>query len=182
MLASVGKVVYFSPLSDLCLPNCHMLYLGGGYPELYKEALSNNHEMLEAIRMFSEKGGHIFAECGGFMYLNEAIEGYKMVGIFKGEIKMTTRLQRFGYIDIILDQTCFLGDKGDWIRGHEFHRSHCSIEDKDEIRSIMTIKKTGKDNHWHCGYLYKNTYGGYPHFSFMGNEKMFTNIMNRLTL
>ncbi|MCF8020503.1 MAG: cobyrinate a,c-diamide synthase [Vallitaleaceae bacterium] len=182
MLKSVGKVIYFSPLSDLNLPDCDLLYLGGGYPELYKEVLSSNHEMLEAIRLFSEKGGHIFAECGGFMYLNEAIEDYKMVGIFKGEIKMTSKLQRFGYIDITLNQTCFLGEKGDRMRGHEFHRSRFLVEDQGETASIMTIKKTGKDNRWYCGYLNKNTYGGYPHFSFVGNKKMFTNIINRLTL
>jgi cobyrinic acid a,c-diamide synthase len=182
MLKSVGKVIYFSPLSDSSLPDCHLLYLGGGYPELYKEALSDNHEMLEAIRMYSEKGGYIFAECGGYMYLNEAIEGYKMVGIFKGEIKMASRLQRFGYIDITLDKDCFIGNKGDRMCGHEFHKSHCYIEDESEDENIMTIKKTGRDVHWNCGYLYKNTYGGYPHFSFMGNKRMFNNMMNGLSV
>ena len=32
----------------------------------------------------AEGGAYIYAESGGFMYLVEEIEGYPMVGIFKG--------------------------------------------------------------------------------------------------
>ena len=34
-LSTLGKITYFSPLRDDCLPEADFVYLPGGYPELY---------------------------------------------------------------------------------------------------------------------------------------------------
>jgi cobyrinic acid a,c-diamide synthase len=82
-----AEVVKFSPLYDKALPDVDMVYLGGGYPELYGEKLAANAAMRRAIRAFAERGGTIYAECGGMMYLTESIRDFEgkshvIVGLF----------------------------------------------------------------------------------------------------
>ncbi len=168
------EVEYFSPMYDKSIPDCDLLYLGGGYPEVFAEELSGNKDMLTSIREYAENGDYIYSECGGFMYLSEFIDSKPMVGIFKGESKMTKSLKRFGYIDVQLKKTCMLGEKGDKITAHEFHKSETNLVHE----SILAISRTMKDGAWECGYLYKNTYGGYPHINFLGNMNVFNNILD----
>ncbi len=57
-----GELVYFSPIHDRSLPEqLDGLILGGGYPELYCEALSLNESMREAVKKAAE-GGFLFWE------------------------------------------------------------------------------------------------------------------------
>ena len=69
-----GELVPFSPITDGALPeNIDGLYLGGGYPELYAKELGENASMRASVRAALERGVPCIAECGGFMYLTEAI-------------------------------------------------------------------------------------------------------------
>ena len=60
-------LVRFSPLHDAVLPDCQMIWLGGGYPELHARALAANAPMLAQLRAAHERGVAIYAECGGLM-------------------------------------------------------------------------------------------------------------------
>ena len=85
--AEGAELLKFSPMNDQALPSVDMLYLGGGYPELYGEKLARNVAMQQAVRSFAERGGVVYAECGGMMYLTEAIRDFdgrshEMVGLF----------------------------------------------------------------------------------------------------
>lgn len=113
LLATAGRVVYFSPLRDAGLPECDLVYIDGGYPEVFRAERTVNRPMRESIRAYVECGGYLYAECGGLMYLTESIEEADMVGIFRGKTTVTTRLQRFGYVDIMLKTRCLLGELGD---------------------------------------------------------------------
>ncbi len=176
LLEKSCDVTYFSPLEDGSLPQCDLLYLGGGYPEVFKEELAKNRAMLNSIREYSQRGGYIYAECGGFMYLTDSIDGEAMVGVFSGKSKLTNKLQNFGYIDIELKADCLLGKKGDRITAHEFHKSVTEVQDD----TVCLISKTMGSNSWEGGYLYKNTYGGYPHISFIGNMHVLDNILDSI--
>ena len=69
-------LVPFSPVNDSILPVSHKLdciYLGGGYPELYAKALSENISMHKSIQNFIKKGGLLYAECGGLCYLSHSL-------------------------------------------------------------------------------------------------------------
>ncbi len=55
---------FFSPLSDPKLPDCHALYLPGGYPELYLDQLTRNQTMLDSVRQFCATDQPVVAECG----------------------------------------------------------------------------------------------------------------------
>ena len=81
-----AALIPFSPLRDKTLPeNIHALYLGGGYPELYAKALSENVSMLGSIRNAVSDSLPTLAECGGYLYLLESLEdeagvSYPMAG------------------------------------------------------------------------------------------------------
>lgn len=159
------RVSYFSPLRDKQLPDCDLLYLGGGYPEVFHRELSENSVMLQAIRDYAECGGCVYAECGGFMYLTESVEEAEMVGIFQGKTRLTSRLQRFGYIDLELKLDCLLGRAGTRFTAHEFHKSISDVQGD----TLFTIQKTLGAKRWECGYRYKNVVAGYPHINFLGH-------------
>src|SRR5207237_373116 len=63
-----AEIVEFSPLSNRTLPEADLLYIGGGYPELYRRELEANLAMRTSIRRFIESGKKFYAECGGLMY------------------------------------------------------------------------------------------------------------------
>lgn len=126
--AAGAEVILFSPLHDDALPDVEMLYLGGGYPELYAEALTGNIAMRAAIKLFAERGGVIYGECGGLMYLTESIrdcdgQSHKMVGVFPAEAVMRKTSLTLGYRTVENSRRCILGDVGVTVRGHEFHCS-----------------------------------------------------------
>lgn len=176
ILENSCEVVYFSPLEDESLPECDLLYLGGGYPEVFKGELAGNRTMLASIREYSRSGGYVYSECGGFMYLTESIDGVGMAGVFSGASRMTESLQNFGYEDIILKKDCMLGNKGDRITAQEFHRSVSEIAGD----TIFEISKAMGGGNWEGGYLYKNTYGGYSHINFLGNMKVLKSILDSI--
>lgn len=176
LLERVCQVEHFSPIKDRKVPKCHLLYIGGGYPELYKEELSQNKAMLSSIREMAEGGAYIYAESGGFMYLVEEIEGYPMVGIFKGKAYMTDRLQRFGYCNIKLREDSLLGKKGESLKANESHRSLIEIEG----RPLYDIQKAKSQRSWQCGYGYKNVLAAYPYINFLGNLKAFNFLLDRI--
>ncbi|HJT20051.1 MAG TPA: cobyrinate a,c-diamide synthase [Nitrospira sp.] len=126
--AEGAELVPFSPIADRSLPNVDMLYLGGGYPEVHGERLATNLAMREAVRSFAERGGVIYAECGGLMYLTQAIRDFdgrshEMVGIFPAEAVMQKSSMTLGYRTVHCSSHSFLGEPGLTVRGHEFHYS-----------------------------------------------------------
>ncbi len=163
------RVVYFSLLTDKELPQCDLLYLGGGYPQIFRNELSQNKVLLNQVKKFALGGGCIYAECGGMLYLCEAVDGVEMAGVLKGESRLTDKLQRFGYVDLTLLENCMLGQAGSTLTAHEFHRSESSIDSPANYRVSKTMGNKG----WTCGYRFKNVLAGYPHLNFLGNLQAF---------
>lgn len=133
--AAGADTAFFSPLRDTTLPDeTAAIYLCGGFPELYAEALSANRALMRAIRAAIDAGTPVYAECGGLMYLTEAIanaEGrvFPMVGALGGRSVMTPRLT-LGYRTARAECDTWLWRKGEMLRGHEFHYS--TWEDRPE--------------------------------------------------
>lgn len=125
LLADAGaELVEFSPIADRLPEDLDGLYFGGGYPELHGAELSQNIEMLEAIRGFAAAGGPIYAECGGLMYLAEQLEideqTYRLCGVLPLATRMPAPL-RIAYTEIATTGGLF--GAGHAARGHLFHQS-----------------------------------------------------------
>jgi len=167
LLTELGaELIFFSPLADAGLPECDGLYLGGGYPELYAEALSQNQTMRESVKNAVLGGIPTIAECGGFMYLADHIGDKDMVGAIHTDCRDMKKLIRFGYAEFSSDEENLLFEKGGSVRGHEFHHWDAALPG-----AALTAKKPSGRG-WKCGYASDTLYAGYPHLYFMSNPKI----------
>ncbi len=174
LLEDMGcEIVYFSPLVDQTLPeNIQGMILGGGYPELYCKALARNETMIQSIKDQLENGLPCLAECGGFMYLHEKLEGqdgeiYKMVGVLEGESLNKKKLVRFGYINLSPCKENDLLEANETIAAHEFHYWDSS----QNGNTFLASKPSGKRN-WNCMVHKGNLMAGYPHLYYYSNLKV----------
>ena len=154
LLEKMGvQLEFFSPLQDEDLPpNVSGLILGGGYPELHLQELNKNTKMCRRIKSAIQSGMPCIAECGGFLYLLEKLDGIKLVGAISGEAHMTKKLVNFGYKTIVAELDNLLCKSGESINVHEFHYSDC-----DQLAK---------------GFQHTETlYAGYHHLHFWGNRK-----------
>lgn len=163
LLEDMGaELVNFSPLHGETLPDglCGLL-LGGGYPELYAKELSENRKMRESIKKAAENGMFLIAECGGFLYLHEQLEGtdgkcYPMAGVIPAKAYRTPRLSRFGYIE--------LSGGGERIKAHEFH-----YWDSTAPGDAMRAEKPLSSRSWNCIHRTDTMVAGFPHLYYPSN-------------
>jgi len=183
LLESAGaEIVRFSPLNDSELPEADLLYVGGGYPELYGATLAANRSMSRAVGQYAERGGAIYAECGGLMYLTQAIrdaEGrrHEMVGLFPAETVMRKAGMTLGYRTVEVTQSCLLGSAGTSLRGHEFHYS--LLEPKGPLHYACTMsdaegKVVGQD-----GLMVGNALALYSHLHFASRPEVVASLVTR---
>ena len=159
-----AELVCFSPLEDRTLPSgLQGLYLGGGYPELYAEELSQNTAMRTSIRKAVSGGLPCIAECGGFMYLTGKIGNAPMAGVLPGGCFDTGKLTRFGYVTLTAQKDNLLCRAGEKIPAHEFHHWDAESPGSD----FEAEKPSGK--RWLCAHATKTLYAGFPHFHFYAN-------------
>lgn len=175
------ELVEFSPLKDSRLPEgISGLLLGGGYPEIYAPELERNAGLRAAIKGAIADGLPCLAECGGFMYLQERLQGvdghiYEMVGAIAGQSMQKEKLVRFGYINITaLSDGAYLRS-GEQIRGHEFHYwdSNCNGE------SCLAEKPSGS-RPWQCIHMDENLFAGYPHLHYYSNPELAKRFVQKL--
>jgi cobyrinic acid a,c-diamide synthase len=173
--AEGAELVKFSPLNDRVLPDVDMLYLGGGYPELHGDALTRNVAMRRAIRQFAEQGGTVYAECGGMMYLTQAIRDFagtshEMVGLFAAEAVMQKQGLTMGYRTLELSQDCILGESGSMARGHEFHYS--TLVPRGPLRYACALRDARGETKGADGLVVENTLALYTHLHFASRPQM----------
>ncbi len=129
LLENLGaELIFWSPLEDTELPkDIGGMYFGGGFPEVFAQALAENTSAQDAVRAAILSGIPTIAECGGLMYCAEQIvdmtgKSWKMLGILPTTAVMDKRLT-LGYRRGVALQDSLLIDAGKTIYGHEFHRS-----------------------------------------------------------
>lgn len=181
LLEQLGaQLVEFSPLHDPQLPDdLDGLLLGGGYPELYADTLSQNRTLMTQIKASLQNGLPCIAECGGFQYLCEQLEGadsksYPMVGFLPGSSFRTPSLRRFGYVRLTAQKDNLLCKKGEGFAAHEFH-----YWDSQHCGNGCIAQKPYRRSSWECVVCDENFWAGYPHLYFYANVQMAKNFLNR---
>lgn len=170
LLEEIGvKIRYFSPIYDAVVPKgIDAILLGGGYPELFAKEIEENNTMKDSIREFALKGGAVYGECGGLMYLTDELvlenHSYTMTGLLGGTSYMTKSLQNFGHVEAVF-RDVVSRDEIVSIRGHEFHHSYVKMGEK----TPQMIKIIGKNSERQCGYMKRNVLGTYVHTHFYSN-------------
>ncbi|QSB21406.1 cobyrinate a,c-diamide synthase [Pseudomonas sp. 15A4] len=165
LLREMGaELSFFSPIRDRELPDADSLYLPGGYPELHHTALAENHSMLAAIRAHHAAGKPLLAECGGMLYLLDAltdVDGQRAegVGLLKGEAVMQKRLAALALQSVELPEGT--------LRGHTYHHSLTSTELTPIARGLSPNGGRGAEAVYREGRMTAS----YVHFYFPSNPQ-----------
>ncbi len=171
LLEKMGaELQFFSPLHDAEIPpDTDGLVLWGGYPERYAAALERNSSMRHSILRACRDGMPCVAECGGFLYLQDSLEGvdgkrYRMAGVLPGHGVRKEKLVRFGYMEARSLGAGLAGGKDTVLRGHEFHYWDCTLPGKD----FLAAKPT-RNQSYVCMVHTPSMLAGFPHFYYPGN-------------
>ena len=166
--AALGaELVPFDSLQDERLPAADALFIGGGFPERNAQQLEHNSALRQDIKQALENGMPAYAECGGLMYLCNAIvekgQRREMVGLIDADCMMSDKPQGRGY-------TCFKDSAQQlWpsiatevINAHEFHYSYLSGLGQDYAMSFDVTRGQGI-NGQQDGLRLHNTLACYVH-------------------
>jgi len=176
LLRSLGaELVYFSPISDQKLPEVDGIYIGGGYPELYAEALAANGSMREQIAGFAAAGGAVYGECGGLMYLSSGIttlekQNFPMAGVIPGHTIMHDRLQALGYVEVETGTDSLIGPAGMRFRGHQFRYSELKL--LADVNWAYRMTRHYDRQVMPEGYCLKNVLASYVHAHWASNPRI----------
>jgi cobyrinic acid a,c-diamide synthase len=165
--ATGAELRFFDTLADERLPEVDALFVGGGFPETQMAGLEKNTVMRAAIREFIERGGPVYAECGGLMYLARSIawrgEKRKMVGALPLDIEMTERPVGRGYTRLRVENAGLWGEApGTEIPAHEFHYSH-PVNVAPDLRFAFAVTRGHGFDGTRDGVIYKNVLANYCH-------------------
>jgi len=159
-----AELAFFSPLHDTVLPAVDSLYLPGGYPELHHGALSLNTAMGEAIRAHHADGKPLLAECGGMLYLLDALtdvagQRAELLGLLSGEAVMQKRLAALALQTVDLPEGA--------LRGHTYHHSLTETPHTPIARGHSPNGGRGAEAVYRLGRLTAS----YVHFYFPSNPE-----------
>lgn len=169
--AAGAEIVFFSPLRDAALPpRTGGVILSGGFPEVHAEALAANRAMHDAFGAAHRRGLPIYAECGGLMYLTQAIidgDGtrHEMVGLLPGRSVMSGRLT-LGYRLARAVGPSWLLPPGEMVRGHEFHYSVWEDRPADLPPAWLLLPRTGEGEARPEGARLGSLWASYVHLHF----------------
>ncbi|MGC8496646.1 MAG: cobyrinate a,c-diamide synthase [Thermoplasmata archaeon] len=146
ILSKYFKLQNFSPISDSEYEPT-VMYIGGGFPELFAKELAENHAIKRKLKADMEDGMPVYAECGGLMYLTSYINlgtKYEMVGLMDAYINMENKL-KIGYTRISVTKNNILHSSGTRINGQVFHHGEIyGAENLEKTYSYRMVSKKGQ--------------------------------------
>lgn len=133
-----------SLLDDAPWPDLDGLYLGGGFPEDFAAQLAQSPRV-RGLAELAAGGLPVYAECGGFMVLAEAIERdgerHAMSGVFPVTARFCPRPQGLGYVEADVRGENLYFPAGSRLRGHEFHYSRCEAAPGAALTCALRLEK-----------------------------------------
>jgi cobyrinic acid a,c-diamide synthase len=175
-----AEIVYWSPLEDPHLPpNIQGLYIGGGFPEVFAQPLSENHNLCQEIKNAIAQGIPTYAECGGLMYLCEEIIDFSgqiwpMLGILPTTAIMGAKLT-LGYRRAIALKAQGIIPQDQKIWGHEFHRSRLTKHSPQPL--FQTQGYLPQDPIEQEGWTKPNLHASYLHLHFGNHPQLVQNFL-----
>lgn len=153
-LARNGQISYFSPLYGSDLPDADLVYLPGGYPELFARQLYRRKRLFGQLRDYIEGGGKLLAECGGMVLLSHSLTArqggtaYEMANIFPFDFTMTARTNA-GYRQAEYH--------GITLRGYESHYTETINPEENSFSAIPVYTMRGSNTSTSL-FRYKNVF------------------------
>lgn len=174
-LEEAGAVlVPINSLEDTKLPEIDALYIGGGFPETHAAALVGNSGLREDIRRAAHGGLPIYAECGGLMYLGEALvldgSTYPMCGVFPVRFGFSEKPQGHGYVRVKVTGENPFFPQGLSLRGHEFRYSRVEFIEEN-VPSAFSMNRGVGIAKGQDGLVFRNTLAAYTHIHAMGTPE-----------
>ncbi len=167
-----ARIEHVSVLSPDPWPELHGLYLGGGFPETQAATIASRADVRMRIKALAEAGLPIYAECGGFMYLAQALEyegrRFPMAGVLPVETRLCARPKGLGYVVATVERDNPFHPAGSEIRAHEFHYSHCPALPADETSLCLRLSRGTGMGGGLDGILQRNTFAAYSHIHALG--------------
>jgi cobyrinic acid a,c-diamide synthase len=149
LLESLGaELRFFSPLRGRALPTgAQGLLLGGGFPESFGARLARNAPLRASVKARLKAGLPVWAECGGLMWLCRDLvdaqgKAHAMVGALPARVRMTGKLQHFGYTQMRARKGHPFLAAGRRLKGHEFH--HSVLEPTGALRPGAELEQSGR--------------------------------------
>ena len=163
-LSAIGHVTYFSPLYSNNLPEADIIYIPGGFPEMFARQLHRRKTLMKQLKDYADKGGKIIAEGGGMVLLSRSLtvrEGgsaYEMSGVLPFGCTMIDSHLHTGY------RIIEMSDKS--LRGHEFRflsidTGNSRLPSDVRIVPVMNTRGAEADS---CIYRYRNVIAGFTHW------------------
>ncbi|WP_295583963.1 cobyrinate a,c-diamide synthase [uncultured Lamprocystis sp.] len=173
-----AELVEFSPVTDPEPPAVDGLFFGGGFPEYRMAELEANRSMREGVADFIARGGPVYAECGGLMYLCNTLrwgdERRVMVGALNAEVEMCPRPQGRGYVSLRetpafpWPESATARDvRRRTVQAHEFHHSAVVAPHPDWTYAYEVLRGVGIDGR-HDGIVQGHLLASYAHLRDVG--------------
>jgi cobyrinic acid a,c-diamide synthase len=178
-----ADLIAVSALTDRDLPGLDALYIGGGYPEMHAAALAANAGFRAALRQAIEGGLPVIAECGGLIYLSEAVvtgtTAHPMVGIFPVVFELGSRPQGHGYACAEVEDANPFFAVGTTLSGHEFRYSFVRGGGPEAPRPAFRMRRGHGFDGERDGLVYKNVLASFCHFHTLGAREWAGAILHR---
>ncbi|MGL4519229.1 MAG: cobyrinate a,c-diamide synthase [Phocaeicola sp.] len=159
-LSKIAQITFFSPIYANELPEADIIWLPGGFPELFARQLQRRKRVLKELKAFAEGGGKILAEGGGMFLLARTLKlreegsSYAMSAILPLDITLAQPKPFVGYRELIYREKSW--------RGHECRYS--SVADSSDVMLSMGHLYNHKGQEVKTSfYRYKNVLASYMH-------------------
>ncbi|HZD67241.1 MAG TPA: cobyrinate a,c-diamide synthase [Acidimicrobiales bacterium] len=140
-----ATLVPFDPILDPALPRgVDALYAGGGFPEVFLDALAANRALLGDVRTRVAAGLPTWAECGGLLWLARSLDGRPLAGVIPADARMGAGLT-LGYRAARAMVDSPVAPAGTRLAGHEFH--HSSLDPPGEALWLTGARGAGAGGH-----------------------------------
>ena len=166
-----AEITSFSPLNnEIPDKNSELIWLPGGYPELYAKDISNADKTIKSIHNYS-KTKKIHGECGGYMVLGKYLidkdgEKFKMFDLLGLVTSFKKRKLNLGYRMAKLRKENIHHSKNKIIYGHEFH--YTSIIDQPD-QPLYEVYDATQNIVNETGSIKENVSGTFFHYLAVAN-------------